>query len=60
MERIYKALGIKEMKINQFNGNEQSDLGKLLPTLGLINTLGAANKWFCLLWFNFLRGFSLF
>jgi hypothetical protein len=44
MERIYKALGIKEMKINQFNGNEQSDLGKLLPTLGLINTLGAANK----------------
>jgi hypothetical protein len=39
MERIYKTLGIREMKINQFVGNEQSDLGKLLPALGMINSL---------------------
>ncbi len=33
MERIYNRLGVKELKINQYVG-EQSDLAKLLPGLG--------------------------
>jgi hypothetical protein len=43
MAKIYQNLGITEVRINQFNGNEQSDLGRLLPTLGLINSV-QANK----------------
>jgi hypothetical protein len=43
MAKIYQNLGIKEVRINQFVGNEQSDLGRLLPTLGLINSV-QANK----------------
>lgn len=45
MAKIYQHLGIKEVRINQFVGNEQSDLARLLPTLGLINSM-PANKWF--------------
>ena len=44
MERIYQNIGVREMRINQFNGNEQSDLGKVLPTLGLINSMAVSNK----------------
>lgn len=45
MERIYQALGIGEMKINQFvTGNEQTDLSKLLPTLSIINSLPTVTK----------------
>jgi hypothetical protein len=45
MERIYQALGIQEMKINQFvTGNEQTDLSKLLPALSLINSLPTVTK----------------
>jgi len=51
MERIYKTLGVREMKINQFVGNEQSDLGKLLPALGMINSL-PSNKWFSIAWYR--------
>jgi hypothetical protein len=41
MAKIYQNLGITEVRINQFTGNEQSDLGRLLPTLGLINSVQA-------------------
>lgn len=34
MERIYNKLGIKEVKINQFVGDNKSTLASILPTLG--------------------------
>lgn len=40
MERIYKDLGIKDIRINQFvSSGEQgqgADLAKMLPTLGMM------------------------
>lgn len=34
MERIYNKLGIKEVRINQFVGDNKSTLASILPTLG--------------------------
>jgi hypothetical protein len=34
MERIYQRLGVKEIKINQFVGEGNSNLSSILPSLG--------------------------
>ncbi len=34
MERIYNKLGIKEVRINQFVGDNKSSLASILPTMG--------------------------
>jgi hypothetical protein len=45
MERIYNKLGIKEVKINKFVGNEQSNLASILPSLGYtMNQLKSAES----------------
>jgi len=34
MERIYTRLGIKDIRINQFVGDNKSTLASILPTMG--------------------------
>jgi hypothetical protein len=34
MERIYQKLGVKEIKINQFVGDGNSNLATILPSMG--------------------------
>lgn len=41
MERIYQKLGVKEIRINQFVGDGQSNLSSILPSLGY--TMGQMN-----------------
>ena len=41
MERIYNKLGIKEVKINQFVGDNQSNLATILPTLVGLGQMGS-------------------
>ena len=45
MERIYNKLGIKEVKINQFVGGDQTSLASVLPSLGYtMNQLKSAEN----------------
>ena len=45
MERIYNKLGIKEVRINQFVGGNESSLASVLPSLGYtMNQLKSAEN----------------
>jgi hypothetical protein len=34
-ERVYTKLNVKEIKINQFTGDSKTNLGSLLPQMGV-------------------------